>query len=689
MIKSDEPISQPEQDHLFRTTPARVLADDLRNLDPATGVVVGILGPWGSGKTSFINLIRHELDNSPQYPVLDFNPWLFSDTDELVQRFFSELAEQLRLKSDKFNTMADKLEHYGDVLAPLQVLPVVGAWVGRASGSIQAVKKLRGKGQGGVASLRKDIDNGLRELQSPIVVVVDDVDRLQSNEIRDVFKLVRLTANFPNMIYLVAFDRTRVETALAEDGLPGREYLEKIVQITFDLPAVPDSAIRAQVAQAIFETLNSLEDAGRLDTNLWPDVFEEIIRPLIRHMRDVRRYAASLRSTVNSLDGRIELVDVLALEAIRVFLPDAFLIMFQSQAALTTPSDNSDFSRRQDEKFARIVNQLLDATDTDRPVIDATIRRIFPHALRHVPNSYGFGESLSNLIRNRRIAHPDLLSFYFERVAGRSLRSFWNAEHVLTLMNNSEDMVKRLQEIDPSEWSEIIHSLESFEGEYPLDAVVPGSVVLLNLINQMPKKEREIFNFFDEEMVVTRVVLRLLRRLESTAAVAAALEEALPSVITISDKFRLVSIVGHQEHVGHKLVDEEASERLERQIRELVRQALPEDLALERDLNRLLTFTKSNSGPDEGHVTLPTSGSLACAILKGSLSEVRSQGMGTRAVTTEKVLNWDGLLNLVNEEATVREIVDWCKSTAELDPELSLALELAEKYLSGWRPERW
>lgn len=167
MIKSDEPITQLCQDHLSRTKSARVLADDIRNLDPQAGVVVGILGPWGSGKTSFINLVRLELANPPQYPILDFNPWLFSDTDELVQSFFSELAEQLRLKSGKFYTVADKLEHYGDVIAPLQVLPVVGAWVGRASGAIQAVKKLRGKGQGGVTSLRKDIATSLGELETP------------------------------------------------------------------------------------------------------------------------------------------------------------------------------------------------------------------------------------------------------------------------------------------------------------------------------------------------------------------------------------------------------------------------------------------------------------------------------------------------------------------------------------------
>ncbi len=59
---------------------------------------------------------------------------------------------------------------------------------------------------------------GLSQLDKPIVIVLDDIDRLSTNEIREVFKLVRLTASFPNIIYVLAFDRLRVELALQEQG---------------------------------------------------------------------------------------------------------------------------------------------------------------------------------------------------------------------------------------------------------------------------------------------------------------------------------------------------------------------------------------------------------------------------------------------------------------------------------------
>src|SRR5262249_21766853 len=154
---------------------------------------------------------------------------------------------------------------------------------------------------------------------------LDDIDRLSTAEIRDIFKLVRLTASFPNIIYILAFDRIRVESALGADGIPGRDYLEKILQVAIDLPAIPADVLNRQIFSAIDAALREIDNPGPLNQGVWVDVFMEIVRPLIRNMRDVRRYAAAIQGTVAALNGEIAPADVLALEAIRVFLPDVFL----------------------------------------------------------------------------------------------------------------------------------------------------------------------------------------------------------------------------------------------------------------------------------------------------------------------------------------------------------------------------
>lgn len=333
-VAADNPITRPEEDALGRAKPARSFAAQVLSPDSTEGVVVGVLGPWGSGKTSFVNLARGHLKDSG-VTILEFNPWMFSGADQLVQAFFVELSAQLKIRAG-LAEIGKLLEDYGETFSGLGWLPLVGPWVERGRAATKAVSKLLQRRKEGIGGRRSKVQKSLALLEKPILVVLDDIDRLTTSEIRDVFKLVRLTANFPNVIYLLAFDRLRVEQALGEQGIPGRDYLEKILQIGIDLPAVPADVLNSQIFKSIDATLAKIEDPGWFDQNVWPDVFMEIIRPLIRNMRDVRRYVAAIHGTVRDLGGQVALVDVLALEAIRVFLPDVFRSMHGTVDGLTS-----------------------------------------------------------------------------------------------------------------------------------------------------------------------------------------------------------------------------------------------------------------------------------------------------------------------------------------------------------------
>jgi predicted KAP-like P-loop ATPase len=219
---------------------------------------------------------------------------MFSGAEQLVDSFFAELAAQLRLKGGRFERIAERLDSYGELVTPLGLVPLLGAWT------------------------------ELVGLEQPLVVVIDDIDRLTTGEIREIFKLVRLTASFPNIIYLLAFDRRRVEQALSEEGIDGRDYLEKIVQTVVDIPAVPRNLLLQSLGSALQDVVNAASPAQRFDEDRWPDLLFEVIWPHITNMRDVRRLAASVYAAVRDLRDQVELVDVLALEAIRVFMPDTY-----------------------------------------------------------------------------------------------------------------------------------------------------------------------------------------------------------------------------------------------------------------------------------------------------------------------------------------------------------------------------
>ena len=681
IIKGDKPIQSPKDDALGRTRLAQLFAEELMLLDASEGVIVGVLGPWGSGKTSFINLVRTYLRDLG-VEVLDFNPWLFSGTDQLVESFFVEVSAQLKLRPGLLE-LGKALENYGELFSGMGSLPLVGPWIEGARTTTKIVARILQRRKEGIGSPRTKVEKALSALEKPLVVFLDDIDRLTTCEIRDIFKLVRLTANFPNVIYVLAFDRLRVEEALTEQGLPGRDYLEKILQVSVDLPAIPAHILNKRILEAIDEALSGIDNPGPFDKNIWPDIFMEVIRPLLRNMRDVRRYAAAIHGTVRDLDGQVALADVLALEAIRVFLPDVFYQLHESVDGLTTTSDVT-YSPQEDLHLKEQIDHLIKAAGSDADVVRALISRLFPAAERHIGGSHYGSEWKNRWLRERRVAHEEILRFYLERVAGEGFQAFTEAEQAWARMADREEFDNYLRSIDPLRLEDVIASLEAFEDQFGPEHVEPGTIVLLNLLPELPERPRGVFDL-PPELVVGRVVYRLLRSLKDPGKVEAAVRSILRHLTTLSAKEQLISMVGYREGAGHKLVSEAAAKRFEVEWRSEVRSAPVDFLVKERQLLGILLRAKREADPSEPLLDIPDSPFMTLALLQSARSEVVSQSIGSRAVRRSTRLAWDGLVELYGDEEILRERIQKLKAAQPqgVDEEL---LKLADKYLGGWRP---
>lgn len=680
-VRGDNPIRKADDDVLGRAKFAQSFAEQVLSLDVTEGVVVGVLGPWGTGKTSLVNLARPHLERGAA-AVLDFNPWMFSGAEQLVEAFFVEIAAQLKVQPALVEVGKD-LENYGETFSGLGWVPLVGPWIEGGGAATKILAKILQRRKEGIRGRREKVEKALTALDKPLVVVLDDIDRLTTSEIRDIFKLVRLTANFPSVIYVVAFDRVRVEEALAEHGIPGRDYLEKILQVGIDLPAVSNQTLDRQIFHAIDGALAAIENTGPFDQDLWLDIFMEVIRPLIRNMRDVRRFAAAVHGTVGDIGGSVALADVLALEAIRVFLPDVFSQIHRSIQGLTTTSGLNYGGRDHASHLKEQIDRLIDAAEDRAEVIRALINRLFPAAKRHTGGSHYGPEWKNGWLRERRVAHEDVLRLYLERVVGEGLQAFTDAEKAWSRMTDGAALDAYLRSLTPERLQDIIESLEVYEEQFASEHVVPGSVVLLNLAPELPERDQGMFDI-DTRMVVRRVVYRLLRALEQPSDVETAAREILPQLTTLSAKSWLISMVGYREGEGHKLVSEEVARELEMSWRVEVRAATPDHLAQEVDLLRILLLVKREAGESEPAVDVPDSPHGTLALLRAARSEVRSQGMGSRAVRRSARLAWDALAELYGGGEALGERIKELHGTQPEGAEELLAL--ADKYLGGWRP---
>ncbi len=146
-MSGDNAIKTRDADRLGRSPFADQLAAALLSEAADDGLVAALVGPWGQGKSSVLNMVKEQLEGDHARTVLMFNPWMFAGQSQLISAFFEQVAGQLRLKGKAEQALADRLIGYGQALSPLVFVPVAGAWLGRAGAVANAIGPARSAGK--------------------------------------------------------------------------------------------------------------------------------------------------------------------------------------------------------------------------------------------------------------------------------------------------------------------------------------------------------------------------------------------------------------------------------------------------------------------------------------------------------------------------------------------------------------
>jgi hypothetical protein len=282
------------------------------------------------------------------------------------------------------------------------------------------------------------------------------------------------------------------------------------------------------------------------------------------------------------------------------------------------------------------------------------------------------------------VAHADLLRLYLERVAGESLAAFSVAERIVAVLGDKRALAETFKALDPARRSAVIMALETWEDEFPSETVVPASVILLNLLPDVAEGGSGMFAL-RPDIVVGRVVLRLLRRLPNAGAVKSATDEILSQVTKLSARLLLIRLVGHVEGSGHKLVESADAAVLEKEWRDQVRVADAATLEAEWDLLRLLHTAKKDASGGEPPLAIPSAPRLTREVIRSSAGTARAQTMGNRAVKSSTRLAWDPLVEVFGGEDQFKARLRAAKKSAPADD--AALLRLVDRYLSGWRPK--
>ena len=202
---SDSPVHKASEDRFSRWSFAERIADVISSRKDPDSITIGLYGTWGEGKTSVLNFIEESINEKGTVITVRFNPWLFGNVESLLLGFFDILAEAL---DTKLITTGEKLKDILKKTAP-GIASVAGVQgLGEAVGAF-----LHGPD---IIQLRNRIEKELEKSKRRILVMIDDVDRLEKSEIQALFKLVKLVADFKYTAYILAFDKDVVADSLSE-----------------------------------------------------------------------------------------------------------------------------------------------------------------------------------------------------------------------------------------------------------------------------------------------------------------------------------------------------------------------------------------------------------------------------------------------------------------------------------------
>jgi hypothetical protein len=589
-LSPDRAVSEQAEDVLDRQPFAGLLATEVLATPADAGFVMGLTGAWGTGKTTVLHFVEREIGD--RATVLWFNPWLFSGAEQLVALFFAEIAGQLRTgHGRRLKRLGKSLAAYGEVVAP-----AAGVVLGPAAQTLALPNRVAKLKEQSARDRHRRLAEELAESGKKLVVFVDDFDRLRKDEVREVVRLVKLVADLPNVVYVLAYDQPRVERALSDGVESGRAYLDKIVQAPHALPTVSRPRLQ-HVALNELEAALGERELHYFDRDQW-SVLAAALLPFVTTIRAAKRYANVAPSALDLADVEVAAHDVLALTALRVFEPEVHTGLARVQVELTGEAVELDIRDRaviRAERKARLDDVLSHASDRD--TTERLLRALFPAAPLEGSGHEGGGR------RSRaahRVASRSVLAAYLHASLDPSQIATAQLDRLLDALGDPAELRVLLHQVEPAQLRDMLDRIRDHPERFPTDGSPDRAAAeFLRIESRVPGRD----GFFDVDggTIIAWVVEDLIARLSGREARTAAIQRLFEGAENLSQRWRVLSAFGtwpDQDRTRRTeddpTLDEPTTAELERMLAEQVRRARPDQLADEAMLLSLLRVLNHN-----------------------------------------------------------------------------------------------
>lgn len=463
-------------------------------------LVVSIVGEWGGGKSTVMGFIRRSLAQL-SCGIAEFNPWRFGGEDVLLFELFAALVKAIdpelkvltKWQSIK-DGIASRIDSIKTVLGAAGDLntPGLGSVAQGVVGAIAS--NLRTE----IEQVRAQAIDYLNKSQRRIVVLLDDIDRLEVVEVLILFRLIKLTCDLPNTTFVLAMDEDHVSRIIGRridgDQATGRSYIEKIVNVRLALPAIPDYKIRLfslrLLEAALDQSGEKLSSERKASCVL---IFDDLCSKLISTPRKAKSLANSYRFALGLIPGQVDPGDLMVLEGIRLLRPGlhkAILKVIPSIMRGRTIEDylealqpnNEHKNKRKERTWIEIISSLGEISEGEREDVRNALQQWFPQL-----RSGYLAEEPDEWKKNKRICSKD----YFWRYFSGIIQDDDVYDHVVTdwlahvSLQNSNSQLELIEHLNSSYADSFISKMKIEIAELPAEVKKNLAYVLASMAHKM------------------------------------------------------------------------------------------------------------------------------------------------------------------------------------------------------------
>lgn len=541
MFDADRPILSSEQDRLERGTFAKYLARCILDHTSPDSLVIGLYGGAGVGKTSVINLTLEELrfassnlfdDEKPI--LLNFNAWSYSTQNQFITHFFHRLSAEIKEASyfENADKMIFLLELYISFLTSKEVA------------HSEPISDL--------AQVKRELNAFLRQQKHKLIIIIDNIARLESEEIKQLFQIVKALGDFDNTIYLLVLEKNRIIQEM--NNFPRKDaeaYLEKIIQLPFTTPPISHQSLEILLLDKL-EGVLKIVPVESWNKDYWGDLYYSTLKYFFNTVRDITRYVNTLSFNYVHVKEVVNPVDFFAITALLVFAPMIYYGIRDNKDLFTDLMDHVyelDAKKIEEDKIR--CDEILDRDKKNsHEKLLLLLINLFPRLRNLYEPKVLFYHSEIIAANNKRICSPDAFDIYFRFTMPLGFIPESEMKTLLKLTIDQEGFALALLRLNKDE--KILKFLNLLDSSYvqkiPRENI--GNVIdaLFDSADLFPIGEESLVNF-STPMRVHRILHQLLRKIPSSDERFKLYHEAISK--TINSLFIIIYelTVQSEEHI--------------------------------------------------------------------------------------------------------------------------------------------